>query len=448
MGVETIKALRAESQFQNQWEQFVRHNALTTEKLKSISAVGTNFTALVQKLVTVFVVIVGVYLFVEGEISPGAIIASVILAGRAVAPLGQIAGTLGKSQQAFQSYRVLNQIMLIPGENADLEKHIDSYLTTGSVEFEKLGFTYPEAERPALRDFSLKIKPGERVGIIGRIGSGKTTLGRLIGRLYVPTEGSLLLDGVDIRQYHPSNVRRRVAFVSQDSVLFHGSVRDNIVLGAPYVSDDLVLRAADLSGVSEFVNLHPKGFDMPVGEGGRFLSAGQRQLISLARAFLFDPLIVFLDEPSGSMDMASERALIERLKTAFRPDQTVILTTHRTAMLALVTRLVVIENGTVVADGPRDAVLKKLRAKAGEKNLGSIAGNPIKNVVTPDKTSGPAINIADAKSQPSVPDDGKNSIGTTKGKRNLSGTSTKKTHSGETGQSVPKSKVKDKAAAP
>ncbi len=393
-GLETIKTSRAESQFQSKWEQFVGQNSRTAEKLRSISAIGMNFTSFAQQFVTVGIVIIGVYLFDLGEVSPGAIIASVILAGRAVGPLGQIAGTIGRSQQAFHSLGVLNQIMSVPGEGEGQERHIDRNILAGSVEFENITFSYPESEVPALKEFSLKIESGERVGIIGRIGSGKTTLGRLISRLYVPDQGSLLLDGVDVRQYHPSDIRRRVAFVSQDSALFHGSVRDNIILGAPYVSDDLVIRAADLAGVSEFVKLHPQGFNMPVGEMGRFLSSGQRQSITLARAFLFDPLIVFLDEPSGSMDMASERALIKRLDGAFRSDQTLIVTTHRTSMLALVNRLVVLENGSVVADGPRDTVLKMLREKSGARASDVGKTHQVQNIVIPQQASAPPIHVA------------------------------------------------------
>ena len=401
-GLETIKTTRAESQFQSKWEQFVGKNAKTTEKLRSISAIGMNFTSFTQQFVTVGVVIIGVYLFDLGEVSSGAIIAAVILAGRAVGPLGQIAGTIGRSQQAFHSLGVLNQIMSVPGEDEGQQRHIDLAITAGSVEFENVTFNYPGAEVPALKELSLKIAPGERVGIIGRIGSGKTTLGRLISRLYVPSEGSLLLDGVDVRQYHPSDIRRRVAFISQDSALFHGSVRDNIVLGAPHVSDDLMIRAADLAGVSDFVKRHPQGFNMPVGEAGRFLSSGQRQSIALARAFLFDPLILFLDEPSGSMDMASERALIERLKTAFRKDQTVILTTHRTNILTLVSRLIIIENGRVAADGPRDVVLKALRKQADSqttKDAGARQGaakassaRPRKKSLTPSSATDHDVN--------------------------------------------------------
>ncbi len=399
-GLETIKTSRAESQFQRKWEQFVGQNAKTTEKLRSISAIGINFTSFAQQFVTVGVVIIGVYLFDQGEVSSGAIIASVILAGRAVGPLGQIAGTIGRSQQAFHSLGVLNQIMSVSGEDEGQQRHIDLAISKGSVEYDKVDFSYPDAEAPALKNLSLKIEPGERVGIIGRIGSGKTTLGRLISRLYVPSEGSLLLDGVDVRQYHSSDIRRRVAFISQDSSLFHGSVRDNIALGAPYVTDDLVIRAADLAGVSDFVRLHPQGFNMPVGEAGRYLSSGQRQSIALARAFLSDPLILFLDEPSGSMDMASERALIERLAKAFRPDQTVILTTHRTAMLALVTRLVVLENGSVIADGPRDSVLKMLRKKAGVREADAERTGQVKNIVIPQQQPAASIRVADSNPPP------------------------------------------------
>jgi ATP-binding cassette subfamily C protein LapB len=396
-GLETIKTARAESQFQSKWEQFVGQNSKTTESLRRISAIGMNFTAFVQQLVTVGVVIIGVYLFDNGDVSPGAIIASVILAGRAVGPLAQVAGTIGRSQQAFHSLGVLNQIMSVPGEDEGEGRHIDRSITRGAIEFNNVTFNYPGSEASALKGFSLKIKPGERVGIIGRIGSGKTTLGRLLARLYVPTDGALLIDDVDIRQYHPSDIRCQVAFVSQDSALFHGTVRDNIVLGAPYVSDDLVVRAADLAGVSEFVRFHPQGFNMPVGESGRFLSSGQRQAIALARAFLFNPLILFLDEPSGSMDMASERNLIDRLAKSFRPEQTIVLTTHRTAMLSLVSRLVVLENGMVVADGPRDKVLKMLRDTAGARATKVGKKHQVQNVVIPQRHSVTPVQVAGSK---------------------------------------------------
>jgi ATP-binding cassette subfamily C protein LapB len=359
-GLETIKCARAEGQFQRKWEQFISRNAVTTDRMRHLSSLAMNFTSFMQQLVSVGVVIVGLYLFDAGEVTSGAIIAAVILASRAVAPLGQIAGTLSRAQQAIHSFRVLDKIMKVPEEDLGQVRHISRTIGSGSIAFDNVTFRYPEAEAPALADFSLKISEGERIGVIGKIGSGKTTLGRLLARLYVPSSGSLLLDGVDIRQYHPAEIRRCVAFVSQDSSLFHGSVRDNIVLGVPQVSDEIVVRAADLAGVTEFVRGHPQGFNMQVGEAGRFLSSGQKQAVALARALLLNPKIIFLDEPSGAMDMASERLLLERLKTNFTSDQTVIVTTHRVSMLAVVNRLILIDRGKVLADGPRDEILALL----------------------------------------------------------------------------------------
>lgn len=371
-GLETIKCARAEGQMQRQWEQFVGQNAETAHQLRRISSFGLNLSAFVQQLVTVGVVVVGAYLFQEGEVSSGAIIASVILAGRAVAPLGQLASTFARSQQALSSFRTLNTLMKMPEDGDGEARHVDSGIEAGKIEFKAVNFSYPDATTRALSNFNLTIQPGERVGIVGRIGSGKTTVGRLLSRLYVSSEGNLLIDEVDIRQYHPSEVRRRVAFIAQDAALFHGSVRDNIVFGSPYVSDDVVLRAAELSGVTDFVKLHPHGFNMPVGEGGRLLSSGQRHSVALARAFLFDPVIVFLDEPTGAMDMQSERALMQRLETAFREDQTIIITTHRSSMLNLVDRVIVIDNGQVLLDGPKDKVMAQL--SKGRSAPGKLAG--------------------------------------------------------------------------
>jgi ATP-binding cassette, subfamily C, bacterial LapB len=363
-GLETIKCARAEGQFQQQWEQFIGHNSRTAESMRHWSTLAMNATGVIQQLVSVGCVLIGVYMFSAGDVSSGAIIASVILASRAVAPLGQIAATLSRAQQAFHAYKALDRIMDLPTEEDGQDRHVNRRIVEGRINFEGVTFNYPESEAPALNDFDLRIESGERVGIIGKIGSGKTTIGRLLARLHLPTSGTLLLDDVDIRQYHPSEVRRAVAFISQDTALFYGSVRDNIVLGVPHISDDLVLRAAELAGVTDIIKNHPKGFNMQVGEGGRFLSSGQRQTVVLARAFLLEPHIIFLDEPSGSMDMASERQLIQRLKVAFRPDQTVIVTTHRYNVLALIDRLVVVDNGRVVADGPRDEILAKLNRNA------------------------------------------------------------------------------------
>ncbi|MEM9357643.1 MAG: type I secretion system permease/ATPase [Pseudomonadota bacterium] len=367
-GIDTIKSCRAEGQMQRQWEQFVAQNARTSHKMRAISAFGMNFTALIQQLVTVAIVILGVHLFDQGEITPGALIAAVILAGRGVAPLGQLASTLARAQQAFQSLRTLNEIMATPSEGDDQLRHIDKPVETGRIVFDKVTFSYPGAPAPALDQLSFKIEPGERIGLIGKIGSGKTSIGRLLGRLYVPAEGNLILDGVDIRQYHPSEIRKAVVFSSQDSTLFSGTIRDNIALGMPQVADDAIVQAAELAGIGDFVRNHPNGFNMQVGEGGRLLSSGQRQSVVLARAFLFEPRVVFLDEPTGMMDMASERSFVDSLANALQPDQTLILATHRQRPLDIVDRLIVIDGGKLVADGPRDEILQRLsnRRQAAE----------------------------------------------------------------------------------
>lgn len=362
-GLETIKCCRAEGQMQKQWEDFIAQNAKTSERMRSISTFGLNFTTFVQQLVTVCIVVMGVYGFSSGDITPGALIAAVILAGRAVAPLGQIANTLVRSQQALHSLRTLNGVISLPTEGHGQPGFIDKPIRSGSLAFENLSFTYPEASRPALDGVTLRVAAGERIGIIGRVGSGKTTFGRLIARLYAPGEGALMIDGVDIRQYPPSEIRRQLAFVSQDSSLFSGSVRDNIALGAPAISDEAVVRAAEIAGVAAFVNAHPHGYNLQVGEGGRALSSGQRHAVALARAFLHQPLILMLDEPTGSMDTASERLFVERVAEALRTDQTLLIATHRHAPLSLVDRLLVLDQGRLVADGPKDDILARLTGK-------------------------------------------------------------------------------------
>jgi ATP-binding cassette subfamily C protein LapB len=365
--LETIKILKAEGHLQRQWERFVGRTARTSEKVRFLNAIGVNITTLAQQLVTIGIVIVGVYLFESGEVSMGAIIACVILGGRAVSPLGQIATTIARCQQSFIALGSLNKIMAMPVERPAGRAHLDRRVEHGKVEFKAVNFTYPGAQKQALRDFSFKCEPGERLGIVGKIGSGKTTIGRLLTRLYLPSEGEVLLDGVDIRQYHPYEIRRSISLVGQDADLFYGTVRDNIVLGSPEVDDATLLHAVKLSGVEDFVAQHPLGLDMPVGERGTLLSGGQRQAIALARAFLFEPRMFFLDEPSSSMDLQTERSFIQRLGQAIQPHQCLIVATHRNSMLALVNRLVVLDNGKIIADGPKDAVLQALVKKQGSK---------------------------------------------------------------------------------
>jgi ATP-binding cassette subfamily C protein LapB len=237
-------------------------------------------------------------------------------------------------------------------------------IRAGHIELANVSFTYPNASRPALAELNLKINPGERIGIIGRVASGKSTLGRLLCGLYAPTEGVMTVDGLDSRQYHPHQLREAFRFVSQDADVFNGTVRDNLMLGAAQADDSQLIDAVIRSGADIFLSRDAAGFDLPVGERGSRLSGGQRSLLVLARALVSPSRMLFLDEPTGSMDTATEMYFIEHLKTALGPDQTLMVATHRHNMLSILTRLIVIDGGKIIADGPRDEVMKHLTAAA------------------------------------------------------------------------------------
>ena len=359
--LETIKGIRAEGAFLRRWDNVVRTGSVTQEQIKSISSGAIQFSMLVQQMVTVWVVVAGTYRFSAGEMSTGAIIATVMLASRAVAPLSAVATTLTRARHAFSAMKTLDALMAMPDERVSQKNFVNRPVDEGAVQIRNGCFTYPRVDRRILDGITLSIKPGEKIGIIGRVGSGKTTLGRLIAGLYPLSEGELLIDGVDIRQYHPHEVRKAVAIVSQDTDLFLGSVKENVLIARPSATDAELVQACKLAGVDDFVSLHPMGYDMPAGERGRNLSTGQRQAVAIARAFLIRPKILFLDEPSSAMDLATERLFLARLQDAMPKEQTLIIATHRFSMLQLVDRLIVVENGRIAADGPKDAVLASLR---------------------------------------------------------------------------------------
>ena len=359
--IETVKSLRAEAGLLRKWQELSKHAAHTSDKIKQISSAAANATQFVQQLVTVAIILAGAYAFAEGNISTGAIIATVMLSGRAVAPLGQIAMTLARLRQAMLSLRILNSIMDQPEDRPETVGFVNRTISSPSLAFQGVDFAYPGSDMKVLNQLSFRVRAGERVGVIGRIGSGKSTIGRLIGGLYPPDSGRLLVDGIDIRQYHPAEIRSCVGLAGQSADLFSGTVKENLLVGRSDASDEDLLDVVKQTGVDQFLAQHPKGFDMPVGERGSGLSGGQRQALAIARLLLSRPRIVFLDEPSGAMDLASERALIDNLRNAFDSSITVIIATHRHSMLELVDRLIVIDKGQVVADGPKQRVIEALQ---------------------------------------------------------------------------------------
>ena len=358
-GIETIKAQGAEGVVQARWERANAFLAATGVKMRGISSSAMYVTGWLTQATTVAIVIIGVYLIGERLLTMGALIAASMLAGRALAPAGQIVGLLMQYQGARTALASLEQIMAKPVERPAGDTFIHRPQLRGEIEFRNVRFAYPNRQDAALDGVSFRIAAGERVALIGRVGSGKSTIQRLIMGLYQPSEGAVLLDGIDLRQLDPADVRRNLGCVSQDVMLFHGSLRENVTLGLPYADDAAVLAAAETAGLAEFVNRHPRGFDMPVGERGELLSGGQRQGVGLARALLHNAPILLLDEPTSAMDFTSEAQITQRL-SAFAQDKTVVLVTHRTSLLALVQRVIVVDHGRIVADGPRDRIMEAL----------------------------------------------------------------------------------------
>lgn len=358
-GIETIKAIGAEGPMQRKWEQIVGETGRTAIRSKLLSTAIVNLAVFIQQVAYVTVVVFGVFLIADHALSVGGLIACTLLTSRILAPFTQVAGLITRYYQTLQALRGIDNLMQQPVERPEGHSFVHRPVFRGEVEFRNVTFAYPGQDIPALQNVSFKLTAGERVGIIGRIGSGKTTIEKLLLGLYQPAEGSIWLDGIDLAQIDPADLRRNIGHVPQDVTLFFGSVRDNIVLGAPYVDDAAILRAAEISGVSEFVLRHPKGFELPVGERGEGLSGGQRQSISIARALLLNPPILMMDEPSNSLDNRSEEAFKARLAPHL-DGRTLVLVTHRASLLTLVDRLIVMDNGRIIADGPKEQVLEAL----------------------------------------------------------------------------------------
>lgn len=359
-GLETIKSIGAETPIQRKWEQTVGFMTKFSQRARLLSSTAVNFTSFLQQMATIAVVVFGVYLITENEITMGALIASTILTGRALAPMAQLAGILTRYHQSKAALQSLNTLMSLPVERPSGREFLHRPEFKGGVEFKKVSFRYPNQPVDALSEVSFSIKPGEKVAFIGRIGSGKSTIEKLILGLYEPDDGAILLDGTDIRQVDPVDLRRSVGYAPQDVVLFFGSIRDNITMVAPFADDKMVLKAADVAGVSEFVNRHPSGFDMPVGERGEGLSGGQRQSVAVARALLLDPSVVVLDEPTNAMDNSTEERFKAKISASLS-EKTLLLVTHKASLLSLVDRIIVMDQGHLVADGPRDQILAALK---------------------------------------------------------------------------------------
>lgn len=357
--IETLKTIGATGQVQWAWEEATGEIAQKSLKSRMISASISTLTGFMMQLTTILSIIVGVYLIGEHELTMGGLIAVVIIGSRAVAPMGQVAALIANYSDARSAYDILDAIISQPMERPHGHKFITRPQLKGQIEFADVSFAYDESDHNALSHLSFTIKAGEKVAIIGRMGSGKSTIAKLLLHLYEPQSGSILLDGIDIQQIDPADLRKNISYVSQDISLFKGNAKDNITYRSTHVSDEQMIRASVISGADEFIRKHPQGYEMPIGERGMGLSGGQRQSIGIARAILFESPIVIMDEPSASMDQMSENRLIGNLKT-YVEDKTAIFITQKNTMLSLVDRIIVMNEGRIYLDGPKDQVIAKL----------------------------------------------------------------------------------------
>ncbi|WP_273384257.1 type I secretion system permease/ATPase [Actinobacillus porcinus] len=367
-GLETLKTNNAFNWAQKRWDFFTAKSAASSIKVKNISNFVTNFTMMMQQLNTVFLVLTGTYLIHSDnpseKITMGALIACVILSGRALAPLGQIAGLAIRFQQAWLALKGVNGIVERATDRDSERNYVTLSHIQGAVKFHHVSFGYSKDGEPTVNNLDLTLQPGEKVAILGKIGSGKSTMLKLAAGLYEPQQGNISLDDVDLRQIDPHFLRNQVVLLEQNPRLFLGTLRENLDLARMdgFSTDQDLLNALARFGLIDLIRQHPRGLDMPLGEDGLGLSGGQKQMVALARMTLKDPRVVLLDEPTTGLDQTSEVYALRAL-AHWCQSRTLVVVTHRSQVLQLVNRIVVVEDGKVVLDGPRDAVLKHLSAK-------------------------------------------------------------------------------------
>lgn len=369
-GLETLKSVGGEGYMQRRWEAFSAASASTSMKSRLLSSMAMNLMTFLQALQTVVLVVAGVYLIGDGTLTQGALIGTVMLAGRAVAPLNQVAGLAVRFQQAKAALQSLNRLMGMPVDRDPSRDYLAKPPLNGQLTLKDICFAYPappmKPNPQVLKDINVEIKAGERVAILGRIGSGKSTLLRMMARLYLPVSGQMLTDGLDVAQIDPADWRKAVGYVGQEARLFYGSLRENIMIGRPDAPAEDFLRVLRLTGLDAVASKHPQGINLPIGEMGEGLSGGQRQLVALARCLLVNPQLILLDEPTSAMDTQTEALFMQHLARATE-GHTVVIVTHRPSLLTMVERILVVDEGKIVADGPKRKIMAALGANGAAK---------------------------------------------------------------------------------
>ena len=366
-GMETLKTLKGINVLRDRWVDSVDRQGITSAKSKFWSQLTTNFSQSGQQLSQVGIVVYGVFLIAEGSLTMGSLIACVILSGRTLAPLGQVSNLLGRFNQAMTAYVNFGQLMQQPVREINRSSQVRVDKIEGQITITNVSLTYPEQKEAVINKVNLNVAAGEKIAIVGKIASGKTSLLRLITGLYDPSEGSVKIDKSDITHMHPDDIRNHIGVVMQIPILFSGTLKENLLMGNPNATDKEMLAAAKIANVDAIASSLPDGYESLIAEGGKQLSGGQRQAICIARAFVGDPKIIIMDEPSSAMDSGSEQQLLEILKEKL-VNKTLILITHRGTLLSLVSRVVVIDKGRILADGPKDKVLQAASQQAQKQS--------------------------------------------------------------------------------
>ncbi|XXK34590.1 type I secretion system permease/ATPase [Rhodobacteraceae bacterium nBUS_22] len=357
-GIETIRATGSGRLMRKRFEDASKIQSELGLRNRVLSQFAINAAASVQQVAQIATIFFGVFLIQDGIVTMGSLIAAVILGGRTLAPLSQLASAMSRANSARQAYRSLSQLMQDDGSLEETSAKLSRPELVGTIELRNLTYTFSGANSPTLNDLSLKIPQGQKVAIVGRMGSGKSTLARLMSGIVSPTSGAVLVDGIDTRQIDPSDLRRNVSFMLQETWLFSGTVKENIQMGYYEHSDEHILNVCKTAGVDSFISKHPSGYDLELRERGEGLSGGQRQSINLARALLHDPKVIILDEPTSSMDQATEASVMSELKT-WADGKTMIMITHRNSLLQLADRVLVLDSGQILTD----TTPEKLRAQ-------------------------------------------------------------------------------------
>lgn len=384
-GIESIKASNAEWKLLDRWRHLTHVIATGELKIKALTTLSSNFTQTLQQIIYIGMVVVGAYEITQGNMTMGGLIACTIISGRALGPFAQIPSLIVQWKQAQIALKSLDSIMSLPNDRDDAQRLVVPEGCQGRLKLDKLTFAYGQGQ-PTVQIQDLQILPGERVAVVGAIGSGKSTLIKLLSGLYKPQQGTVSLDGIDITQLAPEFVREHIGYLPQDVRLYEGTLRDNLTLGLPSPSDSQILKAAAMTGLDQAIKSHPKGLELEISEGGRGLSGGQRQLVGLTRMLLQQPRIMLLDEPTASMDGQLEARVMHHLFQEIAPDSALVVVTHKPALLTHIHRMIVLDQGRIVMDGPRDQILAKLRAPApASPSAPAPAPAAVSNTATPQQ---------------------------------------------------------------